>query len=146
VSATATLQGLTAAQMSAQATQTAFKNTVASTAGVSVDYINIISIVDVVAGRHLLAVSCLVSFTVATVTASTASVVSAAITAASGSAAFVTALNAQLAAQGAGVAVTGATTTATIVTTPSSNSASGGGRSLPTIIGWVVAVMIQLMY
>lgn len=127
VSASATLQGVTAAQMSTIVAQTAFKNAIGITAGVSASSVSIISITDAnggSSGRHLLAVGAVISFTVTTSSASAASV-SAAVTAAGsgsgGAATFVAALNTELAAQGAGVSVAGVTTSVT-ATTPTITS------------------------
>lgn len=152
VSASATLQGVTSTQMSTAAAQTSFKNAVATTAGVSASAVSIVSIVDASgsAGRHLLVGGVVVSFTVATTSASIATSVTNAITAAgngNGAVAFVNALNTELAAQGAAVAVAGVTTTAVVQSSSTSLQPAASGaqpRKFKFTTGGMVLAVISL--
>jgi hypothetical protein len=106
--------------MGASNAQTAFRNALAATAGVSESAVSILAIVDGGAstGRHLLAPSsCVVSITV-TVASSALASVTGAITAASSST-FITTLNMQLAALG--IAITSVSFTVNGAPSPSSD-------------------------
>jgi hypothetical protein len=143
----ATLQGVSASQMSSPAAQNAFKSAVAFSANVSSSAVSIISITDVSnpGGRHLLQTAAVVNFAVAASSTESASSIRAAISAAdtSGASTFVAALNAQLPV---GVSVSGVTIAASTITPvaapPPPPSTSTKSSSLAQIVGAVVGAGI----